>query len=57
MTKGVQGLKKSIIAVVTGFTVAAGILSGGITGRLGGGQQVQAAEVACTTYTYRRSKL
>ena len=51
MTKGVQGLKKSIIAVVTGFTVAAGILSGGITGRLGGGQQVQAAEVACTTYT------
>lgn len=31
MTKGVQGLKKSIIAVVTGFTVAAGILSGGIT--------------------------
>lgn len=46
MTKGVQGLKKSIIAVVTGFTVAAGILSGGITGRLGGGQQVQAAEVA-----------
>lgn len=40
MTKGVQGLKKSIIAVVTGFTVAAGILSGGITGRLGGGQQV-----------------
>ena len=50
MTKGVQGLKKSIIAVVTGFTVAAGILSGGITGRLGG-QQVQAAEVACTTYT------
>ena len=51
MTKGVLGLKKSIIAVVTGFTVAAGILSGGITGRLGGGQQVQAAEVACTTYT------
>ena len=51
MTKGVQGLKKSIIAVVTGFTVAAGILSGGITGRLGRGQQVQAAEVACTTYT------
>lgn len=51
MTKGAQGLKKSIIAVVTGFTVAAGILSGGITGRLGGGQQVQAAEVACTTYT------
>lgn len=51
MTKGVQGLKKSIIAVVTGFVVAAGILSGGITGRLGGGQQVQAAEVACTTYT------
>lgn len=51
MTKGVQGLKKSIIAVVTGFTVAAGILSGGITGRLGGGQQVQAAEVACTAYT------
>ena len=51
MTKGVQGLKKSIIAVVTGFTVVAGILSGGITGRLGGGQQVQAAEVACTTYT------
>ena len=51
MTKGVQGLKKSIIAVVTGFTVAAGILSGGITDRLGGGQQVQAAEVACTTYT------
>ena len=51
MTKGVQGLKKSIIAVVTGFTVAAGILSGGITGRLGGGQQVQAEEVACTTYT------
>ena len=51
MTKGVQGLKKSIIAIVTGFTVAAGILSGGITGRLGGGQQVQAAEVACTTYT------
>lgn len=51
MTKGVQGLKKSIIAVVTGFTVAAGILSGGITGCLGGGQQVQAAEVACTTYT------
>ena len=50
MTKGVQGLKKSIIAVVTGFTVAAGILSGGITGHLGG-QQVQAAEVACTTYT------
>ena len=31
--------------------MAAGILSGGITGRLGGGQQVQAAEVACTTYT------
>lgn len=51
MTKGVQGLKKSIIAVVIGFTVAVGILSGGITGRLGGGQQVQAAEVACTTYT------
>lgn len=51
MTKGVQGLKKSIIAVVTGFAVAAGILSGGMTGSFGGGQQVQAAEVACTAYT------
>lgn len=37
MTKGVQGLKKRIIAVVTRFVVAAGILSGGITGNIGGG--------------------